>query len=129
MCVKAPNEYAIEYFEMHRVSIQKGQRVLIIDDLIATGSSTVSAIDIVKEIGDYLKELAGEAMIRSGDYPRERSALNVTLILSKLSDMEKVRHYYYRLTESAPTMKKRHRDAEIKLKEISEAAKDIPSLL
>lgn len=49
--VKAPNEYALEYFEMHKDSIQKGQRVLIIDDLIATGSSSVSAIDIVKKIG------------------------------------------------------------------------------
>jgi adenine phosphoribosyltransferase len=51
VCVKAPNEYAVEYFEMHKDSIQKGQRVLIIDDLIATGASTVSAIDLVKEIG------------------------------------------------------------------------------
>lgn len=51
VCVKAPNEYAIEYFEMHSDSVKKGQRVLIIDDLIATGSSTVSAIEIVKKIG------------------------------------------------------------------------------
>ncbi len=51
VCVKAPNEYAVEYFEMHRDSIQKGQRVVVIDDLIATGSSTVSAINLVKEVG------------------------------------------------------------------------------
>jgi len=51
ICVKAPNEYAIEYFEMHNDSVKQGQRVVIIDDLIATGSSTVSAIDIVKKIG------------------------------------------------------------------------------
>lgn len=51
VCVKAPNEYAVEYFEMHKDSIRKGQRVLIIDDLIATGSSTVSAINLVKEVG------------------------------------------------------------------------------
>jgi len=86
-------------------------------------------VDIVKEIGDYLKELAGEAMIRSGDYPRERSALNVTLILSKLSDVEKVRHYYHALTESAPAINERRREAEVKLKVIDDAGKDIPSLL
>jgi adenine phosphoribosyltransferase len=51
VCVKAPNEYAVEYFEMHKDSIKKNERVLIIDDLIATGSSTVSAIDLVKKIG------------------------------------------------------------------------------
>lgn len=48
--VKAPNEYAVEYFEMHEDSIKEGQRALIIDDLIATGSSTISAIDLVKEM-------------------------------------------------------------------------------
>ena len=51
VCVKAPNEYAVEYFEMHDDCLQPGQKVLIIDDLIATGSSTVSAIDLVKKLG------------------------------------------------------------------------------
>lgn len=50
VCVKAPNEYAVEYFEMHEDGIQPGQRVLIIDDLIATGSSSISAIDLVKSL-------------------------------------------------------------------------------
>lgn len=48
VCVKAPNEYAVEYFEMHEDSIRPKQRALIIDDLIATGSSSISAIDLVK---------------------------------------------------------------------------------
>jgi len=48
VCVKAPNEYAIEYFEMHEDTIRPGQRVIIIDALIATGSSSTSALDLVK---------------------------------------------------------------------------------
>ena len=51
VCVRAPNEYAVEYFEMHEDCILPEQRVLIIDDLIATGSSIVSAIDLVKKLG------------------------------------------------------------------------------
>ena len=51
VCVRAPNEYAVEHFEMHEDCISPGQNVLIIDDLIATGSSTVSAIDLVKKLG------------------------------------------------------------------------------
>ncbi len=51
VCVRAPNEYAVEYFEIHADSIRPSQRVLIIDDLIATGSSSISAIDLVKKIG------------------------------------------------------------------------------
>lgn len=50
VCVKAPNEYATEYFEMHKDAVTKGQRVLIVDDLIATGSSSISAIDLVKKL-------------------------------------------------------------------------------
>lgn len=46
--VRAPNEYAVEYFEMHEDSVRPGQRVVIIDDLIATGSSSISAIDLIK---------------------------------------------------------------------------------
>jgi adenine phosphoribosyltransferase len=46
--VKAPNEYAVEYFEMNEDAFRPGRRVLIIDDLIATGSSSIAAIDLVK---------------------------------------------------------------------------------
>ncbi|RLE02758.1 MAG: adenine phosphoribosyltransferase [Candidatus Aminicenantes bacterium] len=49
--VKAPNEYALEYFEMHTDAIQPGEKVIIVDDLIATGSSSISAIDLVKKLG------------------------------------------------------------------------------
>jgi adenine phosphoribosyltransferase len=48
VCVVAPNEYAVEHFEMHEDGVAPGQRVLIVDDLIATGSSSVSAINLVK---------------------------------------------------------------------------------
>ncbi len=48
--VRAPNEYAVEHFEMHSDSIFPSQRVLIIDDLIATGSSSISAINLVEKL-------------------------------------------------------------------------------
>ena len=86
-------------------------------------------VDILKEIGDYFRELAEDAMIRAGDYPRERAEVNITLLLSQLSDVERVRDFYYRVTESIPTMKKKHEEAEAKLRELEEASKDIPSLL
>jgi adenine phosphoribosyltransferase len=50
VCVRAPNEYALEYFEMHTDSVLPSQKVLIVDDLIATGSSSISAIDLVKKL-------------------------------------------------------------------------------
>jgi adenine phosphoribosyltransferase len=49
--VRAPNEYAVETFEMHADSVGHGERVLIVDDLIATGSSSASAIELVQKLG------------------------------------------------------------------------------
>ncbi|MCJ7680039.1 MAG: adenine phosphoribosyltransferase [Candidatus Aminicenantes bacterium] len=48
--VKAPNEYAEEIFQIHVDAVKKGERVVIIDDLIATGWSSISAIELVKKL-------------------------------------------------------------------------------
>lgn len=48
-------EYALEYgtntLEMHRDGIKPGQRVLLVDDLLATGGTAVAAIDLVQRLG------------------------------------------------------------------------------
>ena len=86
-------------------------------------------MDMVKELGDWLKELAPNAIIRNGDYPREKGCLDITLILSELSDVAKVRAYYNESTKLIPVIKRRQKEVEVKLQGIEEAAKDIPSLL
>jgi len=87
-------------------------------------------MELVKELGDYLKDLTSEnTVIRSGDYPREKGLLDVTVILSELNDVEKVRHYYSKSTELIRDIKKRQERAEEKLQGIEKAAQDIPSLL
>jgi len=50
VCIVAPNEYAVENFEVHSDAFAPGQRVLIVDDLIATGSSSISSIDLVGKL-------------------------------------------------------------------------------
>ena len=86
-------------------------------------------MDLVKELGDYLRSIAPQATIRNGDYPRDKGFMNVTVLLSGFSDMEKVREYYERSTIFIPEFKQRQVEVASKLKEIDEAAKDIPSLL
>ena len=48
-------EYALEYgtdaIEIHADSIEKGKRVLIVDDLLATGGTTKAAIELVEKVG------------------------------------------------------------------------------
>ena len=86
-------------------------------------------MDLVKALGDYMRDIAPEALIRNGDYPRERGLLDVTVILSELSDVEKVRNYYTKSTGLIPEFKKRQEETESKLKIIEDTSKDIPSLL
>jgi len=86
-------------------------------------------VDLIKELGTYLKTLAPEAVIRSGDYPRERDLLDVTVILSELSDVEKIRSYFTKTLSLIAALKKRQEGAESKYKGIEITLKDIPSLL
>ena len=86
-------------------------------------------MDLVKALGDYLRDIAPEALIRNGDYPRERGLLDVTVVLSELSDVEKIREYYATSTNLIPEFQKRQEETEVKLKAIEDASKDIPSLL
>jgi len=86
-------------------------------------------MDLVKELGDYLRSTAPKATIRNGDYPRERTVVEVTLILSGLSDVEKIRNYYSKSTRLIPEFKRREEETADRLKSMEEVGKDIPSLL
>jgi len=86
-------------------------------------------MDLIKELGDYLRDLAPKALIRTGDYPRRRGVLDVTVILSELDSVEKVRDYYSKSTSLISGIKERQKEIKDKLKKIETASKDIPSLL
>jgi adenine phosphoribosyltransferase len=57
-------EYALEYgtdtIEIHKDAIEPGQKVLIIDDLLATGGTAMAAANLVKKLHG---EIAGLAFI------------------------------------------------------------------
>ena len=86
-------------------------------------------MDLIKEIGAHLKNIAPAALIRSGDYPREKGVINITVILSELGDVEKIRNYFTKTITLLSTMKKRQEGIEGKYKGIEGALTDIPSLL
>ena len=54
-CETVSRTYELEYgsatIEMHKDSIKPGQKVVIVDDLIATGGSVEAAIKLVEELG------------------------------------------------------------------------------
>ena len=68
-CETVSKKYDLEYgtaeIEMHKDSIKPGQKVAIIDDLIATGGTVEAAAELIEELGGevvkivFLMELAG----------------------------------------------------------------------
>src|ERR1700733_4949292 len=53
-------EYGKDTLEMHTDSIVRGQRVLIVDDVLATGGTMKACCDLVKHLGG---EIAGIAVL------------------------------------------------------------------
>jgi adenine phosphoribosyltransferase len=44
-------EYGTDQLEIHQDAVKKGQRVLLCDDLLATGGTAAAAIDLVRQLG------------------------------------------------------------------------------
>lgn len=53
-------EYGKDVLEIHRDAIQPGQRVLIADDLLATGGTISTTVNLVKQLGG---EIVGAAFL------------------------------------------------------------------
>jgi adenine phosphoribosyltransferase len=51
-------EYGTDSLEMHADGVEAGQRVLIVDDLLATGGTASATVDLVKEVGGRVEGLA-----------------------------------------------------------------------
>ena len=50
-------EYGSETSEMHIDAIQKGDNVIIVDDLLATGGTAMAAATLVKQLGGNIAEI------------------------------------------------------------------------
>ncbi|MFC1496250.1 adenine phosphoribosyltransferase [Candidatus Margulisiibacteriota bacterium] len=51
-------EYGTDIIEIHKDALEKGQKVLIVDDLIATGGTALAAAKLIKKLGGKVVELA-----------------------------------------------------------------------
>ena len=71
-------EYGIDEMEMHAHAVQPGERVILVDDLIATGGTAEGAVKLLRQIGANvvaacfivdLPDLGGAAKLRAMDVP------------------------------------------------------------
>ena len=68
--------YALEYgqdtLEMHEDAVKPGEKVLIVDDVLATGGTAGAACDIVEKVGG---KVAGIAMLIELEFLKGRAKL------------------------------------------------------
>jgi adenine phosphoribosyltransferase len=74
-------EYGSNTLEVHKDAIQKGQRVLIVDDLLATGGTAAATVDLVTSLGG---EIAGLGFVVELDFLKGRDKLKQYDVFSLL---------------------------------------------
>ena len=71
-------EYGIDEMEMHEDAVASGERVILVDDLIATGGTAEGAVKLLRQLGAEvvaacfvvdLPELGGAAKLRAMNVP------------------------------------------------------------
>ncbi|GJD50718.1 Adenine phosphoribosyltransferase [Methylobacterium crusticola] len=71
-------EYGTDEMEIHSDAVKPGDRVILVDDLIATGGTATAAVNLLRQIGAVvvaacfvidLPELGGAAKLRALDVP------------------------------------------------------------
>jgi adenine phosphoribosyltransferase len=71
-------EYGMDAMEMHEDAVAPGERVVLVDDLVATGGTAQAAVKLLRQIGAEvvaacfiidLPELGGAAKLRALDVP------------------------------------------------------------
>jgi adenine phosphoribosyltransferase len=71
-------EYGLDEMEMHRDAVQPGERIILVDDLIATGGTAEGAVKLLRSLGAELlaacfiidlPELGGAARLQALEVP------------------------------------------------------------
>src|SRR5215475_15621489 len=71
-------EYGLDEMEMHEDAVERGERVILVDDLIATGGTAEGAVKLLRQMGAEvlaacfiidLPELGGASKLRKMDVP------------------------------------------------------------
>lgn len=74
-------EYGLDTLEIHKDAIQPGQKVIIVDDLLATGGTANACVQLAKSLG---AEIAGLGFVVELDFLNGRKKFEGTEVFSLL---------------------------------------------
>jgi cell division GTPase FtsZ len=95
---------------------------------IISGPERELNMDMVKSVSDYIKELASNALIRGGDFPGEKHFIDVTLILSQLAFVPRIKEFYEQATQYAKEHKGQLEQTKKRIESLADLSKDLPTL-
>ncbi|MGB6483027.1 MAG: adenine phosphoribosyltransferase [Candidatus Acidiferrales bacterium] len=72
-------EYGTDKLEIHQDAVKRGERVLVCDDLLATGGTAAAAVKLIRGLGG---EVAGAAFAVELSFLKGREKLNGTEVFS-----------------------------------------------
>jgi adenine phosphoribosyltransferase len=78
-------EYGQDILEIHRDAVEKGQRVLVVDDLLATGGTAAAVIQLISQLGGHV---VGAAFLVELEFLHGRKRLNGYDVYSLLQYQE-----------------------------------------
>ena len=95
---------------------------------IMSGPAREMNMDMVKGVSDYISEIAPGAVVRGGDFPGERHFVDITLILSQLSFVPKIKEYYERATQYGEEHRDQIEETRKKIDALSDLGRELPTL-
>jgi len=87
------------------------------------------SMNLITDLSMTLKSVATEALIRSGDYPRGRDSIHVTVILSELANSGRISDYFSKAIRYIYLKKRQQGEFKEGREGLEEALRDIPLLL
>ncbi len=106
------------------VNLEDARKVLA---LIGAPRTAVT-LTALEEIATYLEDRCPKAVVRIGDYPRRTGEVSVTLMVSKLTQVDRLENMYLRAEKLFQNQKEIDRESEQKIQALYGAAKNLPSL-
>jgi len=95
---------------------------------LVTAPAKEMNMEVIKQVGDNLRAVAPDALVRSGDYPRQKGSLDVVVILSEISSVRKITNYFTKAIDLISIMKAK-RGLGYSSRKLAETFDDIPVLL
>lgn len=96
--------------------------------LVCAPSSEMNSY-LTGDLSERLRDLAPDAIIRAGDYPDDRGIIAVSIALSGISEIARVKEYYLKATALLETSQQQQEVDAARKSDTDSAANDLPTLL